>query len=155
MSKGVLHRSASQQELEYDPAFQQAVRTSHGRRPPPTAARLAVGNQVAGGRKGLLVPPSSMGMRPITGAQDGGSVRPMTAVRAAGFQSGNKGDDKRVLLILRQQRLHKSWMVFTILNLLIQIVKAEILNFHIFLIHDIYLASRHIYLKKSMIFNRP
>jgi intraflagellar transport protein 88 len=71
------------QELEYDPAFQQAVRTSHGRRPPPTAARLGT---MAAGRRGLVVPPSSMGVRPITGAQDGGA-RPMTAVRAAGYTS--------------------------------------------------------------------
>jgi intraflagellar transport protein 88 len=71
------------QELEYDPAFQQAVRSSHGRRPPPTAARLGT---MAVGRRGVLVPPSSMGVRPITGAQDG--ARPMTAVRAAGYTSG-------------------------------------------------------------------
>jgi len=74
------------QALEYDPAFQQAVRTSQSRRPPPTAARLAT---QAAGRRGLVVPPSSMGARPITGAQDlGSNTRPMTGVRAAGYTSG-------------------------------------------------------------------
>ena len=40
------------------------------------------------------MPPSSMGARPITGAQQGdGAARPMTAVRAAGFTSfGNRGE---------------------------------------------------------------
>ena len=36
---------------------------------------------------GNVVPPSSMGMRPITGAVAGEGGRPMTAVRAAGFTS--------------------------------------------------------------------
>lgn len=75
--------------MAYDPAFQQAVRTSHGRRPPPTAARL--GTMAAGRKGGLVVPPSSMGIRPITGAQDGGRNRPMTAVKAAGYTSGGRG----------------------------------------------------------------
>ncbi|XP_067889766.1 intraflagellar transport protein 88 homolog isoform X5 [Heterodontus francisci] len=59
------------EELENDAAFQQALRTSHGRRPP---ARVPLA--------------SSLG-RPATGAiQDGISVaRPMTAVRAAGYSS--------------------------------------------------------------------
>jgi len=71
------------QDLESDTAFQQAVRTSHGRRPPPTAARLATGSKRA------VVPPSSMGARPITGAADpsAGAARPMTAVRGAGYSS--------------------------------------------------------------------
>ena len=66
-----------------DTAFQQAVRTSHGRRPPPTAARLATGS------KRGVVPPSSMGARPITGAADpsAAAARPMTAVRGAGYTS--------------------------------------------------------------------
>ncbi|XP_059758972.1 intraflagellar transport protein 88 homolog isoform X2 [Balaenoptera ricei] len=55
------------EELENDTAFQQAVRTSHGRRP-PSKTSLA----------------SSMG-RPMTGAIQDGVTRPMTAVRAAGF----------------------------------------------------------------------
>nr|XP_021520655.1 intraflagellar transport protein 88 homolog [Aotus nancymaae] len=55
------------EELENDAAFQQAVRTSHGRRP-PSKTSLA----------------SSIG-RPVTGAIQDGVTRPMTAVRAAGF----------------------------------------------------------------------
>ena len=77
------------EDLENDSAFQQAVRTSHGRRPPPTAARLTTG--MARG-KGLTMPPSSMGARPVTGAQQDGATRPMTAVQAVGFTShGNRG----------------------------------------------------------------
>uniref|UniRef100_A0AAQ4S7J3 Intraflagellar transport protein 88 homolog n=1 Tax=Gasterosteus aculeatus aculeatus TaxID=481459 RepID=A0AAQ4S7J3_GASAC len=57
------------EELENDVGFQQAVRTSHGRRPP---ARVPVA--------------SSMG-RPMTGAVQDGAARPMTAVRAAGYTS--------------------------------------------------------------------
>ncbi|XP_039719124.1 intraflagellar transport protein 88 homolog [Pteropus medius] len=55
------------EELENDTAFQQAVRTSHGRRPPSKTSLV-----------------SSMG-RPMTGAIQDGVTRPMTAVRAAGF----------------------------------------------------------------------
>ncbi|CAH1799275.1 unnamed protein product [Owenia fusiformis] len=68
-------------DLENDPAFQHAVRTSHGRRPPPTAARMGT---MGKGR----MPPSSMGARPITGAQVGqdGQARPMTAVKGAGYR---------------------------------------------------------------------
>ncbi|XP_062957954.1 intraflagellar transport protein 88 homolog isoform X5 [Cynocephalus volans] len=55
------------EELENDTAFQQAVRTSHGRRPPSKTSLT-----------------SSMG-RPVTGAIQDGVTRPMTAVRAAGF----------------------------------------------------------------------
>nr|XP_051706037.1 intraflagellar transport protein 88 homolog isoform X5 [Oryctolagus cuniculus] len=55
------------EDLENDTAFQQAVRTSHGRRH-PSKTSLA----------------SSMG-RPMTGAIQDGVTRPMTAVRAAGF----------------------------------------------------------------------
>ena len=49
---------------------------------------------MATGRGRAGVPPSAMGARPITGAQQGdGAARPMTAVRAAGFTSfGNKGE---------------------------------------------------------------
>ncbi|TKS67688.1 Intraflagellar transport protein 88 -like protein [Collichthys lucidus] len=57
------------EELENDADFQQAVRTSHGRRPP---ARVPMA--------------SSMG-RPMTGAVQDGAARPMTAVRAAGYTS--------------------------------------------------------------------
>ncbi|CAD5117479.1 DgyrCDS6248 [Dimorphilus gyrociliatus] len=77
--------------LTNDPAFQQAVRTSHGRRPPPTAARLKTGV------RGNIIPPSSMGRpgpsslgRPMTGSVDGAN-RPMTAVRGAGYSSQARG----------------------------------------------------------------
>ncbi|KAM5288665.1 intraflagellar transport protein 88 homolog isoform 8-T8 [Ctenodactylus gundi] len=55
------------EELENDTGFQQAVRTSHGRRPPSKTSLT-----------------SSVG-RPMTGAIQDGVSRPMTAVRAAGF----------------------------------------------------------------------
>ncbi|XP_033740062.1 intraflagellar transport protein 88 homolog isoform X5 [Pecten maximus] len=89
------------EDLQHDPTFQKAVmRTSHGRRPPPTASRgLAVGGAGAGMRlgtaaKGRAGIPSSMG-RLQTGAVAAGGTdmaRPMTAVRAAGYTSvGNRG----------------------------------------------------------------
>uniref|UniRef100_A0A674JAP9 Intraflagellar transport protein 88 homolog n=1 Tax=Terrapene triunguis TaxID=2587831 RepID=A0A674JAP9_9SAUR len=55
------------EDLENDTAFQQAVRTSHGRRPPSKTALS-----------------SSMG-RPMTGAIQDGVARPLTAVHAAGY----------------------------------------------------------------------
>ncbi|KAM9247798.1 intraflagellar transport protein 88 homolog isoform 3-T3 [Leptosomus discolor] len=55
------------EDLENDVAFQQAARTSHGRRPPSKATLT-----------------SSMG-RPMTGAIQDGVARPMTAVHAAGY----------------------------------------------------------------------
>ncbi|CAH2225249.1 intraflagellar transport 88 homolog isoform X1 [Pelobates cultripes] len=74
------------EELENDVAFQQAVKTSHGRRPPITAKipgtaaprALATG---FGARPNLF---SSIG-RPMTGAVQDGVARPMTAVLAAGY----------------------------------------------------------------------
>ena len=66
--------------MENDTGFQEAVKTSYGRRP-PTQARM--GTQAGGRGKGFM-PPSSMG-RPGTGMQDG-AARPMTAVKAAGFR---------------------------------------------------------------------
>ncbi|XP_074024105.1 intraflagellar transport protein 88 homolog isoform X6 [Numenius arquata] len=74
------------EDLENDVAFQQAARTSHGRRPPVTAKipgtsgsrPLATGF----GSKAALT--SSMG-RPMTGAIQDGVARPMTAVHAAGY----------------------------------------------------------------------
>ncbi|XP_057255638.1 intraflagellar transport protein 88 homolog isoform X2 [Pezoporus wallicus] len=74
------------EDLENDVAFQQAARTSHGRRPPgtakilgtPTSRPLATGF----GSKATLT--SSMG-RPVTGAIQDSVARPMTAVRAAGY----------------------------------------------------------------------
>ena len=76
------------------PAFQHAVKTSHGRRPPPTAARLNTAQRGLGNapRAGVMIPPSSMG-RPITGAVTDGAARPMTAVRAVGYtSSGQRGE---------------------------------------------------------------
>uniref|UniRef100_A0A673T1Z7 Intraflagellar transport protein 88 homolog n=1 Tax=Suricata suricatta TaxID=37032 RepID=A0A673T1Z7_SURSU len=74
------------EELENDTAFQQAVRTSHGRRPPITAKipSTAVTRPIATGYGSKTSLASSMG-RPMTGAIQDGVTRPMTAVRAAGF----------------------------------------------------------------------
>ncbi|XP_065751898.1 intraflagellar transport protein 88 homolog isoform X7 [Phocoena phocoena] len=74
------------EELENDTAFQQAVKTSHGRRPPITAKipSTAVARPVATGCGSKTSLASSMG-RPVTGAIQDGVTRPMTAVRAAGF----------------------------------------------------------------------
>ncbi|XP_072332932.1 intraflagellar transport protein 88 homolog [Scyliorhinus torazame] len=78
------------EELENDAAFQQALRTSHGRRPPMTAK---IPSTAAGvrpfGNMGARVPLASSMGRPATGSiQDGIAVaRPMTAVRAAGYSS--------------------------------------------------------------------
>uniref|UniRef100_A0A8C5E5E0 Intraflagellar transport 88 n=1 Tax=Gouania willdenowi TaxID=441366 RepID=A0A8C5E5E0_GOUWI len=61
------------EELENDVGFQQAVRTSYGRRPPVTAK----------------FPGTAIGARPLAssfGVSDG-AARPMTAVRAAGYTS--------------------------------------------------------------------
>uniref|UniRef100_A0AAY4DRZ6 Intraflagellar transport protein 88 homolog n=1 Tax=Denticeps clupeoides TaxID=299321 RepID=A0AAY4DRZ6_9TELE len=80
------------EELDNDIGFQQAVRTSHGRRPPMTARfpGTAVGGRPLATSFGSRVPlMSSMG-RPMTGAQDG-AARPMTAVRAAGYSSMARG----------------------------------------------------------------
>nr|XP_035962525.1 intraflagellar transport protein 88 homolog isoform X3 [Halichoerus grypus] len=74
------------EELENDTAFQQAVRTSHGRRLPITAKipSTAVTRPIATGYGSKTSLASSMG-RPMTGAIQDGITRPMTAVRAAGF----------------------------------------------------------------------
>ncbi|XP_078118618.1 intraflagellar transport protein 88 homolog isoform X1 [Sander vitreus] len=77
------------EELENDVGFQQAVRTSHGRRPPMTAKfpGTAIGARPLASSFGARIPlPSSMG-RPMTGAVQDGAARPMTAVRAAGYTS--------------------------------------------------------------------
>ncbi|XP_033125013.1 intraflagellar transport protein 88 homolog [Anneissia japonica] len=71
-------------ELETDEGFQQAVRTSHGRRPPMTGARNQ--NRL---KTGMLT--SSMG-RLVTGmATENATARPMTAVRGAGYSSAGRG----------------------------------------------------------------
>ncbi|XP_063353577.1 intraflagellar transport protein 88 homolog isoform X1 [Pelmatolapia mariae] len=77
------------EELENDVGFQQAVRTSHGRRPPMTAKfpGTPIGpRSLASSFGARLHMASSMG-RPMTGAVQDGSARPMTAVRAAGYTS--------------------------------------------------------------------
>ncbi|XP_078699282.1 intraflagellar transport protein 88 homolog isoform X2 [Branchiostoma floridae x Branchiostoma belcheri] len=82
------------EDIDNDEGFQQAVKTSHGRRPPPTASVKPVlgagprplGTAAQRMKTGMV---SSMG-RPTTGAQDG-VARPMTAVRAAGYSSAPRG----------------------------------------------------------------
>lgn len=73
-------------DLQHDESFQKAVmRTSHGRRPPPTGK---IPGTAAKGRGAM---PSSMG-RLTTGQAGGEMARPMTAVRAAGYTSaGHRG----------------------------------------------------------------
>ncbi|XP_041663689.1 intraflagellar transport protein 88 homolog [Cheilinus undulatus] len=77
------------EELENDVDFQQAVRTSHGRRPPMTAKfpGTAIGTRTLGSSFGSRVPLASSMGRPMTGAVQDGAARPMTAVRAAGYTS--------------------------------------------------------------------
>ncbi|XP_041354058.1 intraflagellar transport protein 88 homolog isoform X2 [Gigantopelta aegis] len=83
------------EDLAHDENFQKAVlRTSHGRRPPPTGkVPLGTAARLGTAQRGHVGLPSSMGARPITGAvQSDGQARPMTAVRAAGFTSaGTRG----------------------------------------------------------------
>uniref|UniRef100_A0AAQ4PF08 Intraflagellar transport 88 homolog n=1 Tax=Gasterosteus aculeatus aculeatus TaxID=481459 RepID=A0AAQ4PF08_GASAC len=75
------------EELENDVGFQQAVRTSHGRRPPMTA-------KIPGTAIGARPLATSFGVSTTTrnSYQDNyerfdGAARPMTAVRAAGYTS--------------------------------------------------------------------
>uniref|UniRef100_A0AAX7UGG8 Intraflagellar transport protein 88 homolog n=1 Tax=Astatotilapia calliptera TaxID=8154 RepID=A0AAX7UGG8_ASTCA len=79
------------EELENDVGFQQAVRTSHGRRPPVSAKySVCVLTRCAANGDCFITArlhmASSMG-RPMTGAVQDGSARPMTAVKAAGYTS--------------------------------------------------------------------
>ncbi|XP_071393497.1 intraflagellar transport protein 88 homolog, partial [Centroberyx affinis] len=77
------------EELDNDAGFQQAVRTSHGRRPPMTAKfpGTAAGVRPIGTSFGSRIPMASSLGRPMTGAVQDGAARPMTAVRAAGYTS--------------------------------------------------------------------
>ncbi|XP_047225998.1 intraflagellar transport protein 88 homolog isoform X4 [Girardinichthys multiradiatus] len=77
------------EELENDVGFQQAVRTSHGRRPPMTAKfpGTAIGGRPLASSFGSRIPMASSMGRPMTGAVQDGAARPMTAVRAAGYSS--------------------------------------------------------------------
>uniref|UniRef100_A0A8C3UHL7 Intraflagellar transport protein 88 homolog n=1 Tax=Catharus ustulatus TaxID=91951 RepID=A0A8C3UHL7_CATUS len=74
------------EDLENDVAFQQAARTSHGRRPPVTAKIPGTSSPrpLATGFGSKTTLTSSMG-RPMTGALQDGVSRPMTAVQAAGY----------------------------------------------------------------------
>ncbi|KFV69999.1 Intraflagellar transport protein 88, partial [Dryobates pubescens] len=74
------------EDLENDVAFQQAARTSHGRRPPVTAKipGTSASRPLATGFGSKATLNSSMG-RPMTGAIQDGVARPMTAVHAAGY----------------------------------------------------------------------
>ncbi|KAL8578100.1 Intraflagellar transport protein 88 [Nucella lapillus] len=79
------------EDLGEDEQFQKAVlKTSHGRRPPPTAARgpLAMGPganaRLMTAARGRMAMPSSMG-RPIDDSDSG--PRPMTAIKGLGFSS--------------------------------------------------------------------
>uniref|UniRef100_A0A673HSC2 Intraflagellar transport 88 homolog n=1 Tax=Sinocyclocheilus rhinocerous TaxID=307959 RepID=A0A673HSC2_9TELE len=67
------------EDLHNDVDFQQAVRTSHGRRPP---VRRPIGTAY-----GSRMPVGTAMGRPMTGAVQDGAARPMTAVRAAGYSS--------------------------------------------------------------------
>ncbi|XP_040913873.1 intraflagellar transport protein 88 homolog isoform X2 [Toxotes jaculatrix] len=77
------------EELENDVGFQQAVRTSHGRRPPMTAKfpGTAIGARPLASSFGSRIPMTSSVGRPMTGAVQDGAARPMSAVRAAGYTS--------------------------------------------------------------------
>ncbi|XP_032424566.1 intraflagellar transport protein 88 homolog isoform X2 [Xiphophorus hellerii] len=77
------------EELENDAGFQQAVRTSHGRRPPMTAKfpGTAIGGRPLVSSFGSRIPMASSMGRPMTGTVQEGAARPMTAVRAAGYSS--------------------------------------------------------------------
>nr|XP_056714114.1 intraflagellar transport protein 88 homolog [Euleptes europaea] len=74
------------EDLENDPAFQRAVKTSHGRRPPLTAKvpGTSISRPLATGYGSKAALSSSMG-RPMTAAVQDGVARPMTAVQAAGY----------------------------------------------------------------------
>ncbi|XP_060626937.1 intraflagellar transport protein 88 homolog isoform X1 [Anolis sagrei] len=74
------------EDLENDPAFQQAVKTSHGRRPPFTAKVPGTSSSrtLATGYGSKTTLSSSIG-RPVTAAVQDGVARPMTAVQAAGY----------------------------------------------------------------------
>ncbi|XP_060732171.1 intraflagellar transport protein 88 homolog isoform X1 [Tachysurus vachellii] len=77
------------EDLDNDVGFQQAVRTSHGRRPPMTAKfpSTAVGGRPIGTAFGLRTAMSPSIGRPMTGAVQDVTARPMTALRAAGYTS--------------------------------------------------------------------
>ncbi|KAA0715858.1 Intraflagellar transport protein 88 -like protein [Triplophysa tibetana] len=77
------------EDLHNDMGFQQAVKTSYGRRPPMTAKYpgTAIGGRPIGTAYGSRMPIGAAIGRPMTGAVQDGAARPMTAVRAAGYSS--------------------------------------------------------------------
>ncbi|XP_020568872.1 intraflagellar transport protein 88 homolog isoform X2 [Oryzias latipes] len=77
------------EELENDIGFQQALRTSQGRRPLMTAKLpgTAIGGRPLASSFGSRVPLASSAGRPVTGAVQEGAARPMTSIRAAGYTS--------------------------------------------------------------------
>nr|XP_020474551.1 intraflagellar transport protein 88 homolog isoform X3 [Monopterus albus] len=76
-------------ELENDESFKQAVRSSHGRRPPMTAKfpGTSMGARPIASSFGTRFSMASSMGRSMTGAMQDGTARPMTAVRAAGYTS--------------------------------------------------------------------
>ncbi|CAN9497498.1 unnamed protein product [Ophioblennius macclurei] len=82
-----LNLTLDSEDLENNAGFQQAVRTSHGRRPPMTAKfpGTAMGSRPLATSFGARM--STSMSRPMTGAVQDGAARPMTAVRAAGYTS--------------------------------------------------------------------
>ena len=77
------------EDLEFDEGFQQAIRTSHGRRPPGTSTGVRVP-----GTAGARGTTAAIGGRPVTGAQDGMN-RPMTGIRGAGYTAAGGGSASR------------------------------------------------------------
>ena len=81
-------------ELYDDAGFQEALKTSYGRRATicgrPSAAQPQAQRPGSAARRASM-PESSGGLRPLTGLADGGQARPMTAVRAAGYTSAQRG----------------------------------------------------------------
>uniref|UniRef100_A0A1A7XHJ3 Intraflagellar transport 88 homolog n=1 Tax=Iconisemion striatum TaxID=60296 RepID=A0A1A7XHJ3_9TELE len=77
------------EEFENDVGFQQAVRTSYGRRPPIGGKfpGTAIGARPLFSSSGSRMPLASSMGRPLTGAVQDGAARPMSAVRAAGYTS--------------------------------------------------------------------
>lgn len=82
------------EELFGDEVFQQALKSSYGKRgaapgtgrPPGTGFQRPIGTAAGRGGKGGITGTAS-GARPMTGVADSGQARPMTAVRAAGYTS--------------------------------------------------------------------
>uniref|UniRef100_A0A8C6LLV5 Intraflagellar transport 88 n=2 Tax=Nothobranchius furzeri TaxID=105023 RepID=A0A8C6LLV5_NOTFU len=76
-------------EFENDVGFQQAVRTTYGRRPPIGGKfpGTAIGARPLFSSSGSRMPLASSMGRPVTGAVQDGLARPMSAVKAAGYSS--------------------------------------------------------------------